>query len=108
MTNEVKNVEQEANCIAHAEARAIRTIEQCEAHVAQRVAMFEKVRGKIRRNDRAVHAKQMAIVPNWLPQVRREFDGNNECLRHKLGRMEVRCDHCDTLHWIEERVTSSL
>ncbi len=85
MTNEARNVEQEAPCIAHIEARAIRTVEQHEAHAVRHVAMPEEARGQIRRNDRAAHAEQRATVTNRLSQAWCEFDGSNERLHHKLG-----------------------
>ncbi len=107
MTNEARNVEQEANHITHAEVRAVRTVEQREAHAARHAVMLEEARREIRRNDRATRAEQRATVPNRLLQTQREFDGNNKHLRHKLGRMEVQCDHCDILHWIEKRVMGS-
>ena len=42
-----------------------------------------------------------------LPKGRRAFHGKDERLRHQMGRMAIRCAHCDALHWIEERITSS-
>ena len=42
-----------------------------------------------------------------LPKGWRPFDGKDERLRHQMGQMAIRCAHCDALHWIEERNTSS-
>ena len=47
-----------------------------------------------------------AIFVN-LPKGRRAFDGKDQRLRHQMGQMAIHCAHCDALHWIEERITSS-
>ena len=42
-----------------------------------------------------------------LPKGRRPADGKDERLGHQMGRMAIRCAHCDALHRIEERIASS-
>ncbi len=43
-----------------------------------------------------------------IPLARREFDGNHHGLRHILGEMTTMCGKCGALHFLEERVASSL
>ena len=54
----------------------------------------------------ATSEDQRATFTN-LPKGRRPFNGKDERLLHQMGRMDIRCAHCDVLHWIEERNTSS-
>jgi len=43
-----------------------------------------------------------------IPLARREFDGNHHGFRHTLGEMTTMCGKCGALHFLEERVASSL
>jgi hypothetical protein len=43
-----------------------------------------------------------------IPLARREFDNNHHGLRHTLGEMTTMCGKCGALHFLEERVASSL
>ena len=65
------------------------------------------------RTNQASHAAQWATREDEratfinLPKGQRPFNEKDERLRHQMGQMDIRCAHCDVLHWIEERNTSS-
>ncbi|CAI5722376.1 unnamed protein product [Peronospora effusa] len=97
------------------EAHAARRAEQSEevatvqrridrnAHAARRAAQSEEVTAEQRRIDRNAHAARRAEEPE-VPLARRIIDADAPTLRHVLQRMNVRCQSCQALHWIEERI----
>ncbi len=76
--------------------------------------MPEKHHQEIRNVDRQAHSAQRELDRanqggnQVIPLARYEFDGSHRGLRHTLGEMTIVCGKCDALHFLEERVTSSL
>ena len=81
------------------------------AHRRAGSTMDQRIMGL--RTNQASHAARWATSEDQrvtftnLPKGRRPFYGKDERLRHQMGRMDIRCAHCNALHWIEERNTSS-